>query len=73
MRSLLLTLVAVGLAALVRAEKIPGQVHGDGPLAGVDLTMASADLLAFLESKDGRGAFGPATELVRVEVAAKTL
>ncbi len=60
------TLDETRLAAVVRAEKIPGRVSGDGPYADVDLTMSSVDLLAFLESKAGQALFDPPHGLVRV-------
>jgi hypothetical protein len=59
------TLDETRLAAGVRAGKIPGKITGEGPNADVDLTMNGADLLAFLESRDGRALFDRPRVLVR--------
>ena len=59
------TLDETRLAAGVRAGKIPGKIIGDGPNADVDLTMSGAELLAFLESRDGRALFDRPRALVR--------
>jgi hypothetical protein len=62
----LYTLDHTRLAALINAGKVSGRVSGDGPYADIDVTMSSgAELIAFLESKDGRRVFGPPHTLVR--------